>query len=201
MQTLFIKELRSRSLQLFLGMIAVYIVSSMVVASIYNYATTHQLVSNQFTIDKLLSNSVQTTPQVLSAQDNKSNTYTVQKGDNLWSIAQSVLGDGFKFKDIAQLNNITNPSIISEGMILNLPKKVTGDILAEAAFTDVPSYVTNTAIKTYSVQEGDNLWSIAADKLGNGDLWPLIAKENNLANPRIISAGDKLTIPPTIASP
>ncbi len=50
-------------------------------------------------------------------------TYTVKKGDTLWDIAQRSLGKGSRYNEIASLNNISNPSIISVGQKLILPKK------------------------------------------------------------------------------
>ena len=50
-------------------------------------------------------------------------TYTVAKGDTLWSIAASKLGDGNRWRDIADLNAIKNPDAIAPGQTLKLPKK------------------------------------------------------------------------------
>lgn len=47
-------------------------------------------------------------------------TYTVQRGDTLWNIAKKQLGDGSKYKDLAKLNNIANPNLLSVGMVLKL---------------------------------------------------------------------------------
>ena len=47
-------------------------------------------------------------------------TYTVQKGDNLWSIAKRFLGDGSRYGEIAKWNNIGNPSLIYPGQVLRL---------------------------------------------------------------------------------
>ncbi len=49
-------------------------------------------------------------------------TYTVQKGDYLWSIAEKFYGDGFAWVKIAEINNLLNPSIIHEGNVLKIPK-------------------------------------------------------------------------------
>jgi len=48
---------------------------------------------------------------------------------------------------------------------------------------------------TYTVVKGDHLGKISQRFYNRGDLWPAIAKENNLANPSIIEAGTKLKIP------
>ena len=47
-------------------------------------------------------------------------TYTVQKGDTLWNIAKKYLGDGSKYKDLASINNISNPNFLSVGQTLKL---------------------------------------------------------------------------------
>lgn len=50
-------------------------------------------------------------------------TYTVAKGDTLWSIAASKLGDGNRWKEIAQLNSLKDADAITPGQRLTLPKK------------------------------------------------------------------------------
>ncbi len=49
--------------------------------------------------------------------------------------------------------------------------------------------------KTYTVTEGDDLWNISEKLYKSGYSWVDIAKANNLANPSVIHAGVKLTIP------
>jgi len=48
-------------------------------------------------------------------------TYTVRRGDSLWDIAERSLGDGARYREIARLNGIANPSRISVGAVLKLP--------------------------------------------------------------------------------
>ena len=48
-------------------------------------------------------------------------TYTVKKGDTLWNIAKKELGDGTRYKEIAKLNNISNPNKIYPGQVFRLP--------------------------------------------------------------------------------
>lgn len=48
---------------------------------------------------------------------------------------------------------------------------------------------------TYTVVAGDTLWSISEKMYKSGYNWMDIAKANKLANPDIIEAGTKLTIP------
>ncbi len=48
-------------------------------------------------------------------------TYTVQAGDTLWSIAQRLYGDGKRWKDIAQANGITDARKLTVGTVLKIP--------------------------------------------------------------------------------
>lgn len=53
-------------------------------------------------------------------------TYTVQPGDDLWSVAQKTLGDGDRWPEIARLNNLYSPRVIHRGNILELPEQAQG---------------------------------------------------------------------------
>ena len=48
-------------------------------------------------------------------------TYTVQRGDSLWSIAENIYGDGYRWTDIAQANDLANPQVIHAGNVFVLP--------------------------------------------------------------------------------
>lgn len=50
------------------------------------------------------------------------NTYTVQEGDWLSTIAARAYGDTMSYQKIAQANNIPNPDFIYPGQVLNLPR-------------------------------------------------------------------------------
>ena len=49
-------------------------------------------------------------------------TYTVKAGDTLWQIAQDTLGNGWKWPEIAEANNLKDPYIIHPGDRLKIPK-------------------------------------------------------------------------------
>ena len=49
-------------------------------------------------------------------------SYTIEKGDYLWSIAVRAYGDGYKWVEIAKANNLVNPSLIHSGNTLKLPR-------------------------------------------------------------------------------
>lgn len=48
-------------------------------------------------------------------------TYTVQTNDNLWKIAQEQLGNGARYTEIANLNEIKDSNLIYPGQVLKLP--------------------------------------------------------------------------------
>lgn len=48
------------------------------------------------------------------------NTHTVVKGDTLWSIAQRYLGSGSLYRQLAAINNISNPDLIYVGQVIKL---------------------------------------------------------------------------------
>ncbi|CAL9665332.1 hypothetical protein SUDANB145_07402 (plasmid) [Streptomyces sp. enrichment culture] len=50
-------------------------------------------------------------------------TYTVARGDTLWSIAASRLGDGARWTEIAKLNSLKDADALAVGQKLQLPKK------------------------------------------------------------------------------
>jgi nucleoid-associated protein YgaU len=51
------------------------------------------------------------------------NTYTVQKGDTLWSIAQRFLGDGQRWREIVDVNPGLEPAKLKIGQVILLPPK------------------------------------------------------------------------------
>ncbi|MBI5449251.1 LysM peptidoglycan-binding domain-containing protein [Candidatus Gottesmanbacteria bacterium] len=52
----------------------------------------------------------------------KEKSYSVVSGDNLWSIASAMYGNGYKWVEIAKANKLVNPDLIHAGNILVLPE-------------------------------------------------------------------------------
>lgn len=53
-------------------------------------------------------------------------THKVVKGDTLWGIAQKYLGSGTKYKQLAAINNISDPYIIYVGQVIKLTNDSSG---------------------------------------------------------------------------
>lgn len=134
------------------------------------------------------------TPQPTELKEGQK-TYTVQTGDNLWSIAEKFYQSGYNWTDIAKANNLSDPSTIHVGNNLVIPSVT--PLQQTVTPTPSPEVTKTNAISgsSYTVQKGDDLWSIAVRAYGDGYKWTDIAKANNLANPGMIFSGNVLTIP------
>jgi nucleoid-associated protein YgaU len=62
-----------------------------------------------------------TTVQTSSSITTHDNTYTVVKGDTLWTIAQRTYGSGFDWKQISTANKVSDPTKLEPGTVLKLP--------------------------------------------------------------------------------
>ena len=104
---------------------------------------------------------------------NSSDTYVVQRGDSLWSIANAY---NVSVNDLKNANNLTN-DILTIGQVLVIPTNANNNI--------------NSNSSLYIVQKGDSLWSIA-------DRFKVsinaIRMMNNLTSD-ILSIGQTLIIP------
>lgn len=124
-------------------------------------------------------------------------TYTVQDGDSLWTVAEKYFKSGYNAYDIAVANNISDPNIISAGDKLVIPhvasKEQTVFETKEQITAISTSQVTITT-NTYTVQNGDSLWSVATGAYGDGNMWVRLARDNNIVNPSLIYAGTVLSI-------
>jgi LysM repeat protein len=112
---------------------------------------------------------------VPTTQPPSTTTYVVQRGDTLWSIARRF---GTTVQAIALLNNIPNPSLIFVGQRLRIPGEV-----------EEPG---PPATRIHIVRPGETLSSIARRY---GTTYWAIAMANNLVNPNVIYAGQRLVIP------
>ena len=135
-----------------------------------------------------------TTPEF----SNQQKKYIVKSGDDLWSIAQENYNDGYQWSNIAKANNIANANIISEGTELIMPEVVTtpNAVKQESVKTSSANTLSN-AVREYSVQKGDTLWSISLSHYNNGYRWSDIYNSNRevISNPDLIEVGMKLKLP------
>jgi LysM repeat protein len=117
-------------------------------------------------------------------------TYIVQRGDTLGSIARRF---GTTFTAIAQANNLANPNLILVGQQLTIP----GATIPDDSDTDTGNQPDGgddpgTGGDVYTVNRGDTLNSIAR-RFGVSST--AIAQANGITNPNLIFPGQQLTIP------
>ena len=111
---------------------------------------------------KLVISSISVSPEV-------SDTYIVQKGDSLWSIANKF---NMTVSELKNLNNLTN-NLLSIGQVLKIKDS------------------SNNGKTTYTVQKGDSLWVIANKY---GITTEELKSYNNLTS-NLLSIGQVLKIP------
>ena len=64
-------------------------------------------------------------PSATNGNTNRNRLYAVQEGDSLWSIADNLLGDGTRYKEIRELNSLIlkDEDLLSVGMRLRIPTR------------------------------------------------------------------------------
>lgn len=122
-------------------------------------------------------------------------TYTVVRGDSLWSIAKQ---NGIAVADLAAANNLRASSMLQIGQKLIVPGRNTGAgalRAAEAATVAAPEAATpkaNGQAVKHEVKSGETLGAIARKyQVTVGE----IATANNISDPAKIRPGQELIIP------
>jgi nucleoid-associated protein YgaU len=117
-------------------------------------------------------------PEPKLNMDSSSNGVRVAPGDSLWKIAQRVLGNGARWKQLAAANpQISDPNLIRTGQWIRI---------AAGTF--------NT--KEIVVREGDTLSSVAQAELGDAHAFNCIAQANpQLRDADMIFPGETLVVP------
>ena len=152
-------------------------------------------------------NAVAVTPAKAAAEDVAPvSTYTVQKGDSLWSIAKK---SHLTVGELAKANNLTAGAALSPGKKLIVPGK-SGSVPAKDLSTTVTASApaaapaasetkvapaparTNGDSVRHTVQPGEKFATIAKKyQVSMGDL----AAANNITDPAKIRVGQQLVIP------
>ena len=94
---------------------------------------------------------------VAYAEEGTASTYTVARGDCLYSIARNVLGDEKRWKELYDLNSssIKDPSLIHAGQVLTLPNGATdsSEVVAEAGAEAVEETGAETGAEAGAEQD------------------------------------------------
>ena len=124
-------------------------------------------------------------------------TYTVAKGDNLWTIAKK---NGVTVKQLTAANNLRADSRLSLGQKLVIPGKAAAAPAGAEVKSVVPAAAPTaapTAATVHVVKSGESLGAIAKKyQVKVGD----IATANNIADPTKLRVGQSLKIPSSHSS-
>ncbi|MFB8211104.1 LysM peptidoglycan-binding domain-containing protein [Streptomyces sp. NPDC056010] len=137
-----------------------------------------------------------------------------------WELAQTYLGSGPRWKDIAALNPdipelVAGDQYLPQGAVLTLPDDARLPAATDSvSTTDASTHPTSDihaqgdkkkeATASYTVRAGDSLSKIADSELGDGDRWPEIYKANKgsqqpyghtFTDPDRIYPGQELALP------
>lgn len=130
-------------------------------------------------------------------------TREVQRGDSLAKIAKDAYGSDEKalVDALAEVNNLNSPDHIVIGQKLRIPpiEALAASVgAARPPTTSAPERATAPAVadKTYVVQAGDTLTSIARAQLGSTARWKEIQTLNKLTDPNRVVEGMTLKLPP-----
>lgn len=134
---------------------------------------------------------------------------SIHQPTTLWKLAEHHLGDGAQWRDILTLNRGTTlpggqpltqgTQSIPAGTTLNLPKES-----AAAAATPTANSTDSPGPATYRVEQGDTLWDISEDQLGDPTRYPELFEASTdrrqpggdrLTDPDHIEPGWKITVP------
>ncbi|MGW7006556.1 BTAD domain-containing putative transcriptional regulator [Streptomyces sp. NPDC054933] len=131
--------------------------------------------------------------------------YVATGHDTLWDIAQTHLGNGLRWREIAALNpDLADP--LADGTVVRLPAEArTADPAANTPHTDEAQAKPAAATtRTYTVRTGDDLSEIAEHQLGDAGAWPKVYDLNkgqplpdggHFEDPNLIYPGQQLNLP------
>ncbi|TXS61393.1 LysM peptidoglycan-binding domain-containing protein, partial [Streptomyces sp. me109] len=136
----------------------------------------------------------------------------VRPAESLWSIAERELGDGERWREIADLNEghtmadghvFRSNSFLQPGWTLSMPKDLRHEGLRIQ--TDGQTADAENSEKSVTVRSGDSLSKIAEAELGDGSAWPALFDANKdkpqpdglpaITDPDLIYAGQHVTVP------
>jgi len=113
--------------------------------------------------------------------------HTVERGDDLWSLAERFYGEGREWRKIAA----ANPDVLTGGP----------DRLTPGWRLLIPDVEQSPSSRTVVVQRGDSLSSIADRLWSDADRWPEVYEANRfqLDDPDVLPVGLALVLPKTSA--
>ena len=121
------------------------------------------------------------------------------KGDTLWGLAETHLGDGYRWQEIAELNQ---GRVMSEGRTFNNPRSIEPgwELLLPADARNIPNGQVPGSPAERVVESGDTLSGIALETAGDAEEWQALYEANKDvvgSDPDLIYPGQVLVLPGT----
>ncbi|MFE1840695.1 hypothetical protein [Streptomyces sviceus] len=208
-----------RAAALLIGSILVLLPTSSALASDAQAtpATTATLSPGQATQGPQVSEAGQAPASAASTSGSPS-LYTVREmrpAESLWGIAERELGDGERWREIADLNEgrtmvdghtFRANSFLQPGWQLQMPDTAdtAGGVRTQLGNDGAPA-AEEKAGHVVTVHSGDYLSKIAEEELGDGDEWPRLFQASRdkpqprglpaISDPDVIYAGQQVTVP------
>ncbi|MCX5009196.1 LysM peptidoglycan-binding domain-containing protein [Streptomyces sp. NBC_00638] len=154
--------------------------------------------------------------QASAAAPESSSSYTVREmrpAESLWSIAERELGDGERWREIADLNEghamggghvFRSNSFLQPGWKLAMPESL-GPQGLRAQSDGRASVAAEKGERVVTVHSGDSLSKIAENEVGDGGAWPALFEASKgqrqpdglpaITDPDMIYAGQHVTVP------
>ncbi|WP_416960106.1 hypothetical protein [Streptomyces sp. Agncl-13] len=147
----------------------------------------------------------------------QSATYTVREvrpAESLWSIAEKELGDGERWREIANLNEgrtmtdgevFRANSFLQPGWQLRMPHAADAAGGLRTQLSDDSPVAADGSEHVVTVHSGDYLSKIAQEELGDGNEWPKLYEASRgkaqpdglpaITDPDVVFAGQQVTVP------
>jgi nucleoid-associated protein YgaU len=136
-----------------------------------------------------------------ASQDRRSDhpATVTDKGDTLWGLAEAHLGSGFRWQEIAELNQ---GRVMSDGRIFNNPRSIEPgwELILPADATNLSGDQAPGSETERVVENGDTLSGIALETSGDADDWQALYEANKDvvgSDPDLIYPGQVLVLPGT----
>jgi nucleoid-associated protein YgaU len=152
-----------------------------------------------------------TTVDPAAAARPAASTVTVRRGDSLWALAETHLGDGERWCDIAAANE---GRTMTDGRVFHAgdPLRPGWRLAIPASSASTGAATSRTGARTgggsgdgwadHTVQPGDTLSQIALDRLGDAHRWPAVFEASRrldqpvpMTDPDLIYPGQRIDLP------
>ncbi|MDT0484505.1 LysM peptidoglycan-binding domain-containing protein [Streptomyces doebereineriae] len=156
-------------------------------------------------------------PASAASTSSSPSLYTVREmrpAESLWGIAERELGDGERWREIADLNEgrtmavghiFRATSFLQPGWQLQMPDAADTAGAVRTQLGDGAPDSVEKGERVVTVHSGDYLSKIAEEELGDGDQWPRLFEASRdkpqprglpaISHPDVIYAGQQVTVP------